>query len=80
MPFANSKLTSDAAAALEKGLPKSSDFVPAAFVKIIGRKPSAAELKMCEKFLAGDGTNNATKIRARLISVLFNHNDFITIR
>ena len=79
LALANSKLTRDAAAALEKSLSKSSDFVPIAFRSILGRNPSAEEQKLCEDFLTR-GDPGEAKTRTRLLTILLNHNDFITIR
>jgi hypothetical protein len=52
-------------------------FVEAAFLTILGRKPSSAEQAECASFLhdAAPGAG-----REGLVHVLFNHNDFVTIR
>lgn len=80
-------------------------FVELAFTKILGRKPSAAEVGECRAFLlaqtdslknvssmspfTGEGgakvtveasTDSAQRARENLTLVLFNHNDFVTIR
>ncbi|MGV3530845.1 MAG: DUF1549 and DUF1553 domain-containing protein [Chthoniobacteraceae bacterium] len=64
-------------------------FIRAAFVRILARPVTAEELAACRKFIGAekDGVQfvsnpapDLTKLRERLILVLFNHNDFITIR
>jgi hypothetical protein len=52
-------------------------FVTSAFGYVLGRNPTADELRECVSFLAGSGS---AKARERLIHVLFNHNDFVTVR
>ncbi len=56
-------------------------FARSAFERIIARRPTAAELSHCREFLQAR-TASATPIRVReaLVTVLFNHNDFVTIR
>jgi hypothetical protein len=64
-------------------------FVGAAFEEILGRPPTAAERAKCETFLQRQAQGSGpprpavdTRSRAResLVHVLFNHNDFVTIR
>lgn len=60
-------------------------FIAAAFETILTRSPTDAELARCREFLvrqreqtqSEDGTDPAP---ASLIRVLFNHNDFVTVR
>ena len=54
-------------------------FVRAAFLRVLAREASGEELKACEAFLA-DPSHPAERGREDLITVLFNHNDFVTIR
>lgn len=51
-------------------------FVRRAYMTILSRRPKEEELKVCREFLAAGGT----KGRENLVLVLFNHNDFVTIR
>jgi hypothetical protein len=52
-------------------------FIDASFLTILGRNPTTAEQAECGPFLR-DGEPG--KAREGLVHVLFNHNDFITIR
>ncbi|NBY01146.1 MAG: DUF1553 domain-containing protein [Planctomycetes bacterium] len=51
-------------------------FINLAFKRVLGRSPTPAESSTCKTFLA----KSDFKDRAALIRVLFNHNDFVTIR
>jgi hypothetical protein len=53
-----------------------------AFLRILARPPKAAELRHCLEFLTGleKGRGGTRTAKANLILVLFNHNDFLTIR
>jgi hypothetical protein len=53
------------------------EFVMTAFRRVLGRPPTSAEAEECEKFLA---SADPAKSRERLVHVLFNHHDFVTIR
>ena len=86
LAMANSELTTGEAKALAKRLSADSGedpdaFARSAFERIIARRPTAAELSHCREFLQAR-TASSTPIRAReaLVTVLFNHNDFVTIR
>ena len=86
LAMANSDLTTGEARSLAKRLSAGSGedpdaFARSAFERIIARRPTAAELDHCREFLLAR-TANSTAIRAReaLVTVLFNHNDFVTIR
>jgi len=79
LALANSKLTFDQAKVLAKTLNSESctkgvDFVRNAFLHILSREPKPEEQKLCMEFLQ-DGNK-----QHNLLMVLFNHNDFITIR
>jgi cytochrome c553 len=50
-------------------------FAGAAFARVLGRKPTAPELKECAAFLDGPASR-----RAGLVLALFNHHEFVTIR
>jgi hypothetical protein len=54
-------------------------FVRGAFLRVLARAASDEEVKACEAFLA-DPSHPAGRGREDLITVLFNHNDFVTIR
>ena len=79
LALANSKLTFDQAKALAQTLnseagTQGKEFVRNAFLNILSREPKPDEQKLCLEFLqAGNPGLN-------LLMVLFNHNDFITIR
>jgi hypothetical protein len=51
-------------------------FVGRAYMQVLSRRPKEEELKVCREFLAERGA----KGRENLVLVLFNHNDFVTIR
>ena len=79
LALANSKLTFDQAKVLAKSLnsetsTQGKEFVRNAFLKILSREPKPEEQKLCMDFL------QAGNKRHYLLMVLFNHNDFITIR
>lgn len=81
LALVNSPLSDAMAKALAKELSAKSDpakFTDAAFVRVIGRPPTAAEAKECAAFLA-DAKPPADR-RAALVLVLFNHHEFVTVR
>ena len=62
-------------------------FVGAAFEEVLGRAPTAAVCAKCETFLRAHGSgppspavDPRSRARESLVHVLFNHNDFVTIR
>lgn len=68
-------------------------FVQDAFLRVLCRRPTMAEIKLCTEFLKSrtatkaaiaaantQGVLGSAKARLNLILVLFNHNDFVTIR
>jgi hypothetical protein len=71
-----------AAAALWKSAEESQDaFVIAAFEQILGRPPADEERAMAAEFLDRQAKlSNAASARESLVHVLFNHNDFVTVR
>ena len=86
LAMANSEITINAAKSLAKKLAAASGddadaFARRAFVGILARQPKEDELKLCREFLKAR-TEEATAIRAQesLVAVLFNHNDFVTVR
>lgn len=56
-------------------------FIERAFERILAREPKSDEVKLCSDFLAAE-TKRSSPERAHenMILVLFNHNDFVTIR
>jgi hypothetical protein len=58
------------------------EFVRHAFTRILARPPKGAELKLCREYLAGRSIEPTQKGHAHenFILVLFNHNDFVTVR
>jgi hypothetical protein len=56
-------------------------FVQTAFGEVLARSPKPDEEKLCGEFLESETKKfNESKARQNLVLVLFNHNDFITIR
>jgi hypothetical protein len=53
-------------------------FVTGAFEAVLGRPPSNEERAACAEFLASRASDR--KARERLVHVLLNHNDFVTVR
>lgn len=78
LALANSPLTFDQAEVLSKEL--SADFkddekfVRNAYLRILSREPKPEEQRLCQEFL------KEKDARKRLVMILFNHNDFVTIR
>ena len=80
LALANSQLTHDQSVALEKRLAKdASRFIDDAFVRILCREPTAKERAACAQFLQRSSAD-PQRARIRLVKVLFNHNDFVTVR
>ena len=95
LALANSELTYTHARRLadelaaEFGSPD--EFVEAGFVRVLSRRPTDDELKLCVDFLgeqsvwlkaerADSKTPPARRARQNLVMTLFNHNDFVTVR
>ena len=86
LAMANSEITVNETKSLAKKLAAESDddaevFARRAFVRILARQPKEDELKLSREFLKAR-TKEATATRAQenLVTVLFNHNDFVTVR
>jgi hypothetical protein len=80
LALANSSLTAESATIVARRLGAAADdstFVTTAFRSVLGRPPTTAETDECLKFLA---STDPSKARERLVHVLFNHHDFVTIR
>jgi hypothetical protein len=80
----NSKVASDAAEALEAKLSLASGadysrFIEEAFLAVLNRPVKPDEVALCAEFLNRDG-GDVAKARRNFLGVLFNHNDFVTIR
>lgn len=89
LALANSQLTLHASKDLTTKIYKQTSgnvdkFIEEAFLHILSRQPTAEEKKLCQNFFSESDTNNKPKITQgefqKLITVLFNHNDFVTIR
>jgi hypothetical protein len=83
LALANSELVLREAKVLAKNLGDQSgasaeQFIGAAFVRILARPPTPEEESTCRQFLAE--SKDAGRGRENLVIVLFNHNDFVTIR
>jgi len=86
LAMANSELTLNESRSLARKLSADTGedgdaFARAAFARILARHPKPDELKHCREFLE-TRTQSSSALRAReaLVTVLFNHNDFVTIR
>ena len=81
LALANSPLTLAAAESLAKVLPSDDgQFITAAWQTIIGRQPKNEERKLSEDFLNQDSAVDRPRGRQRLITVLLNHHEFVTVR
>jgi len=85
----NNPLTEASASALAEELAEqakgdSRRFIDLAFFSLLGREAKPEEITLCEEFLtdseSGSDNANPERARKRLLTVLLNHNDFITIR
>ena len=78
------------------------DFIGRAYRRVLARRPTFSETRLCQDFLASDGgaqanktplirtaakserpgvsSDHAVRARENLLLVLFNHNDFVTVR
>ncbi|HWN94205.1 MAG TPA: DUF1553 domain-containing protein, partial [Methylomirabilota bacterium] len=86
LAMANSELTLNEARLLAKKLSAEAGddaeaFARAAFERILARHPKPDELNLCREFLeTRTPSSSVTRAREALVTVLFNHNDFITVR
>ncbi len=77
----NSPLTKKAAADLATDF-KNSDpdsFVAESFLRLLGRSPTTDEKQLCLEFLS-DTETEPGRARERLMTVLLNHHEFVTVR
>jgi hypothetical protein len=82
LALANSQLVVEQSRELAKKLAAHTEpdaFIHVAFLRILAREATADELAACRQFLA-DAKTTSERAREDLIVVLFNHNDFVTIR
>ncbi|MBI3416155.1 MAG: DUF1553 domain-containing protein [Verrucomicrobia bacterium] len=80
LALANSELAIKCARLLADSFPAETadaEFVAQMFRRILARAPTAEELRQCAGFLREQVASNA---RRNLVLVLFNHNDYVTIR
>jgi hypothetical protein len=85
LAMANSKLALDQARELASTISKAETdderFVTAAYARMLARKPTKEEMKLCLEFLKQPAESGAKSSRRdNLVLVLFNHNDFVTVR
>jgi len=90
LALANSKLSNEQSRALARRLAEKiafhdtddgAAFISAAYEQILNRDPTNEELAACRDFLAKQSeTAKADSALESLVHVLFNHNDFVTIR
>ncbi|MFK8113501.1 MAG: PSD1 and planctomycete cytochrome C domain-containing protein [Rubripirellula sp.] len=84
LALANSKLAIDMSQAIAArvattlGESDDSAFVDAIFFRLLGRSAGEDERAQCMEFLNAD--SNQVRMRAQLVHVILNHNDFVTIR
>ena len=81
LALANSELTQREARLLAEDITKqvgedNPRFITDSFLRVLARRPTVAEISACRQFLTGTDKRS----RQNLILVLFNHNDFVTIR
>ena len=86
LALANSELTQAQARRLAKTLSAETgehdeQFIASAFQRILSRSATAKEMETCRGFLATRSRpSSSERSRENLVLVLFNHNDFVTIR
>jgi hypothetical protein len=84
LALSNSQLTHAASAATtgQINAETPTGFIRAAFLHILARTATAEELAACLKFWERQRQElkNEDQVRESLVRVLFNHNDFVTIR
>jgi hypothetical protein len=83
LALANSDLALREAKALSGAIKNGNpdDFIEAAYRRVLARDPKPEERKLCEDFLAAEEKKTSgVRARQNLVLVLFNHNDFVTIR
>lgn len=84
LALANSRVTLDAAVALEQRLSAATGadvnaFIDAAFEHLLSREPSDSERRVSAAFLR-QSARETLRRRQHFLGALFNHNDFITLR
>ncbi len=82
LAMANSKLTNLAAKSVSQRLSGQSGddpevFIEQAYLTVLGKAPKAEEKKLCLVFLE---SGDIERKKERLVAVLLNHNDFVTVR
>ena len=85
LAMANSELTLNMVKSLAKKLAAECGadndlFARRVFERILARHPRPDELNLCRQFLLPNEDVSTDRSRENLVSVLFNHNDFITVR
>ena len=86
LALANSGLTQAQARRLAKTISSETgeqdeQFIASAFQRILARPATLKETAACRDFLATQARSSSSeRSREHLVLVLFNHNDFITIR
>jgi hypothetical protein len=69
------------AAKLSAEAPAQEDFVRKAYLQVLARDSKPEETKACSEFLTSEEKKHpVSRARQNLMLVLFNHNDFVTIR
>jgi hypothetical protein len=86
LALANSGLTQAQARRLAKSISAETgehdeQFIASAFQRILARSATAKEAETCRDFLSTQSRSSSSeRSRENLVLVLFNHNDFVTIR
>jgi hypothetical protein len=83
LALANSDLALREAKALSSAIKDENPdgFIDAAYRRVLARDPKPEEKRLCEGFLLSEEKKSSrARARQNLVLVLFNHNDFVTIR
>ena len=83
--MANNELTLNVSRSLAKRLSAGATdheaFARRAFEHVLARHPKPAEMELCREFLETRARDSSVeRAREALVGVLFNHNEFITVR
>ncbi len=84
LALANSQLTNDQVKVLTGKLTEEAEstdaLVQQAFLHVLARTPNPQELTTCRQFVESSPVDSRERAYQNLLLVLFNHNDFVTIR
>jgi hypothetical protein len=84
LALANSELAITQAKTLAEALSQKArtdkEFIKQAFWRVLSRAPNSQEVELSEEYLRKEPTGGQDWARQNLVLVLFNHNDFVTVR